>query len=70
MIGQQNAYTEREAARYLGVSSGTMRFWRAEGKGPRYFRAGKLIRYRGVDLDLWIESRLSAPIATTERTGQ
>jgi hypothetical protein len=40
--------------------------WRAENKGPRYFRAGeKLVRYRRTDLDSWIEARLSAPALVT-----
>lgn len=56
---QQTTYTEREAAKYLGPSAATLRLWRAERKGPRYFKAGeKLIRYRKVDLDAWIDARL------------
>ena len=64
MIEQQHyAYNEREAARYLGVSGAVLRLWRAEGKGPRFFRAGeKLIRYRKSDIDSWIESRLSSAL--------
>jgi len=38
-----------------------LRLWRSQGKGPRYFRAGKLVRYRKADLDAWIEARLSEP---------
>jgi excisionase family DNA binding protein len=53
-------FTTAQAARYLGVSEATLRFWRANGEGPKYFRAGdRLIRYRRVDLDKYIESRLS-----------
>jgi len=60
MNEQQNALTEREAARYVGVSPAVFRLWRAEGTGPTYFRAGsKLIRYLRRDLDGWIEERLS-----------
>jgi predicted DNA-binding transcriptional regulator AlpA len=60
MNQQQNALTEREAARYVGVSPAVFRLWRAEGTGPTYFRAGsKLIRYLRRDLDGWIEARLS-----------
>jgi predicted DNA-binding transcriptional regulator AlpA len=59
---QQNAFNEREAAKYLGVSGAVLRFWRSEGRGPRHFKAGeKLIRYRKSDLDSWIEERLSEP---------
>lgn len=57
---QQNALTPREAAKYLRVSEAALRLWRSRGEGPLYFRAGpKLVRYRRIDLDLWIEERLS-----------
>ena len=56
-----NAFDPKHAARYVGVTQATLRFWRSRGEGPRYFRAGKLIRYRRVDLDSWIEERLSTP---------
>ena len=68
MIEQQHAFDERQAARYLGVSDAVLRLWRAESKGPRYFRAGeKLVRYRRTDLDTWIEARLSAPASSQGR---
>jgi len=54
-------FTTPGAARYLGVGESTLRLWRENNEGPRYFRAGdRLIRYRRVDLDRYIESRLSA----------
>jgi excisionase family DNA binding protein len=61
-----NALNERQAAKYLGVSAGTLRLWRSENRSPRYFRAGKLIRFRVRDLNEWIEQRLSAPTTTME----
>jgi excisionase family DNA binding protein len=66
-LGNENALNERQAAKYLGVSPGTLRLWRAENRSPRFFRAGKLIRYRRADLDSWIEARLSAPVAIESR---
>jgi excisionase family DNA binding protein len=57
----QNIFSTPAAARYLGVSESTLRFWRTNGEGPQYFHAGdRLIRYRRVDCDAWIEARLSA----------
>jgi excisionase family DNA binding protein len=59
MIDYQNTLSPIQAAKYLGISEAVLRLWRAEGQGPRYFRAGeKLIRYRRADLDAWIEARL------------
>jgi len=65
MIEQENTLTPQKAAKYLGISEAALRLWRAEDKGPRYFKAGeKLVRYRRADLDSWIEARLSEPSVT------
>lgn len=58
-LHKENAFNERQAAKYLGVSPGTLRLWRAQNRSPRFFRAGKLVRFRVRDLDEWIEQRLS-----------
>ena len=64
MMDQQNAFTPKQAAKYVGISEAALRLWRSEGKGPRYFRAGeKLVRYRRTDLDSWIEERLNQTTA-------
>jgi excisionase family DNA binding protein len=58
------AMTAKQAARYLGVCEATLRAWRADGTGPRFFRAGeKLVRYRKADLDEWVASRFDVPPA-------
>jgi predicted DNA-binding transcriptional regulator AlpA len=68
MTEQVSTFTPIKAARYVGISEASLRLWRSEGRGPRYFRAGqKLIRYRKSDLDFWIEQRLSAPTTLEER---
>jgi predicted DNA-binding transcriptional regulator AlpA len=68
MSEQEITLNPIRAAKYLGVSESVLRLWRAEGRGPRHFKAGvKLVRYRRVDLDSWIEARLSAPVAVETR---
>ena len=60
MLDEQNTLTPKRAANYLGISESALRLWRSRGTGPQFFRAGeKLVRYRKVDLDLWVERRLS-----------
>ena len=62
MLTAEHALDTRNAARYVGASEAALRLWRRRGTGPRYYTAGtKLVRYRRVDLDAWIEARLSAP---------
>lgn len=54
--------TEADAARYLSVSSGTMRHWREMGTGPDFLilRGGVegakrcIIRYDVGDVDKWL----------------
>jgi hypothetical protein len=60
---------ERGAAKYLGVSHGSLRGWRAKDKeegtqtAPVFYLAGKQVRYRKSDLDAWIQARLSRPVS-------
>ena len=57
-------YNERQAAKYVGTSETTLRIWRYEGKGPRWYRPGaKLVRSRKADLDEWINARLMGATA-------
>ena len=66
MIEHQDTLTPKQAARYVGISEGALRLWRSSGKGPCFFKAGeKLVRYRRVDLDAWIEERLTTPAVQT-----
>ena len=44
------------AAEILGVSVRTLEDWRAKGKGPKYVRIGKMVRYEVGALESYIES--------------
>lgn len=47
-----------EAAKYLGVSPGTLEVWRATKRyNLPYIKVGRLIQYRKSDLDAFLESR-------------
>lgn len=45
------------AADRLGVTAGTLRNWRWRGGGPPFVRIGRTVRYRLVDLALWLDSQ-------------
>lgn len=51
-----------DAARYLGLSISALAHMACEGRGPRYYRAGKFTRYFKGDLDAWIRSRAVTPL--------
>ena len=61
MGNEQNALSLQQASQYLGVSQAALRAWKRDGRGPAFFRAGKLLRFRKSDLDLWIQQRLVDP---------
>lgn len=46
--------TTDELARYLNVSSQTIRTWRMKNQGPRWVTAGRAIRYLESDVTDWL----------------
>lgn len=48
----------KQAAEYLQLSKPHLDRLRLAGGGPRFAKIGKGVRYRKVDLDAWVESRL------------
>ena len=50
---------ERQLSRLIGVSIGTLRFWRSEGKGPRFRKVDQLVRYAPSDVNQWFDRRPS-----------
>lgn len=49
----------------LPVSPGTLRKYATVGGGPKFRKFGRSVVYDPADLDAWIASRLSPPIAST-----
>jgi len=48
---------ERDVARWIRVSIATLRYWRGEGKGPRFRKVGQLVRYSPSDVHDWLNTR-------------
>jgi Helix-turn-helix domain len=55
--------TTAEAAEFLRCSKRTLEGWRFRGVGPRFIRAGDLIRYQVDDLRSWLLSGLTEATA-------
>lgn len=47
-----------EAASFVKLSAVTMERLRVKGDGPPYCKLGKAVRYRRIDLEAWLASRL------------
>jgi len=51
-----------EAAEYLGVKPGTLRYWIKVGLSPDYLKIGERTRrFRRNDMDAWLESHKLSP---------
>ena len=47
--------TPTAAAKFLGVTWETLKHWRRDKTGPRYYRVGhKMVRYTVADLMEWV----------------
>jgi predicted DNA-binding transcriptional regulator AlpA len=59
MNNHDRLLTANELADFLDVPIKTLYAWRYRGEGPVGFRAGKHLRYRWVDVEVWIEDRIA-----------
>ena len=56
-----NHLTDREAARYCGLSVNTIRIWRQGGRGLAYVKLGRAVRYSVADLEEFLRARRVVP---------
>lgn len=61
---------EKQAADFLGCSPPLMRRMRREGRGPRYTRIGRLVRYPEAWLLEYIEAHATPPRRPAEVQGE
>jgi hypothetical protein len=62
------ALNEQLAAEFLGLSARTLQAWRVRGGGPRFYRAGRAVRYRRRELLAFQEANTVS--STSEMAGQ
>ncbi len=55
MRESQNLLDTESAASVLGVKAGTLEVWRTYGKGPKFLKIGRSVRYRRQDLEAYLE---------------
>lgn len=48
---------EGRLAERLGVSRSTLQSWRYSGRGPRYLKIGRLIRYQESDVEAYLRAQ-------------
>jgi hypothetical protein len=61
MTASVKVLSNEEAAALIGVTPGTLRFWRCKGKGPRFIKLGGAkqagVCYDPADIDAWKAAR-------------
>jgi len=58
-----------EAAMYLGnLQPTTLEQWRWNGKGPKFIKLNRAVRYRRSDLDEFIERRIFGSTTEAQQT--
>lgn len=55
-----------ETADELGISRRTLPVWRVQGKGPKFIKIGKLVRYERAEVEAWKEANTHS---STSRQG-
>ena len=62
------ALTEREVAELLGLSVATLRAWRHRGKGPRFLRLGRSVRYLPADVAEFVRASAvdTTPVSSSD----
>lgn len=53
-----------ELAARLGTTPGVLAQWRFLGRGPKFIKAGRAVRYRASDVEAWLDAQ------TQTQTGQ
>jgi len=56
----------KQAARLLDLHPNTLCKWRISGAGPRYVKAGRTVKYRLSDIEIWLGNRTFSHTAEYE----
>lgn len=57
IVGGSDLVDESRLAARLGVSRSTLQSWRYSGRGPRYVKIGRFIRYRNADIEAYLRAQ-------------
>jgi predicted DNA-binding transcriptional regulator AlpA len=58
-LAGHGAYLDtKQASALTGIAAATLECWRRDGVGPPYVKLGRLVKYRRVDLDDFMDGHL------------
>lgn len=57
-VKMEDLFNTAEAAEYVRLAAITLERMRLSGEGPAFVKLGRSVRYRRIDVDNWIASRV------------
>lgn len=52
---EEQLWDDERTGTFLDVPVGTLANWRYQGRGPRFVKVGRHVRYRRSDVEAWLE---------------
>jgi predicted DNA-binding transcriptional regulator AlpA len=65
--GVRALHDVRTTAKILGLSKSALNKWRVYGKGPKWVRLGRRVRYLEDDLNAWLAENRRSSTSETQR---
>jgi len=56
---ENDILNEKQVASYLNMSVATVRRWRLFRKVPKFVKIGRSVRYKCIDVEMWLNSGLA-----------
>lgn len=54
MTDEDDLASPDDVAKYLSIPVRTLAIWRQQGKGPKFYKIGRHVRYSWTDIEAWI----------------
>lgn len=55
--------TLQQVAERYNIAENSLRYWRAQGTGPKSARIGRRVMYRATDVEAWVEEQFADGVA-------
>lgn len=64
---EKRMISPKQAAETFGLNEGTLANWRSQKRGPKYYKVGRLVKYRLEDVEAWVNKH---PVLTVDSLGE
>ncbi len=56
MVASTPLWTRRQTAQFLNLKEQTLAMWAMVGRGPRFIKVGRAVRYRPQDVERYLQA--------------